>query len=205
LQDQGVETVIVEHPLARKKGAAFYGRLALNLLSPLPYSVASHRSAPMREVVSRFAAANKVDVWQFEWPPYMASLQPPEAGRKVVIAHNVDTLIWQRFYETETRPLRRLFLRQQWRKFERLRAAGVPGGGLGWSRSARTTPASSATSSVCRTSRWSITASTVLITRRSRRGATRTASCSWGALDWRPNLDAVNLLLDHIFPRWRGS
>src|SRR3954465_5534803 len=119
LQDHGVETVIVEHPLGRKAGAAFYGRLALNLLSPLPYSVASHRSAPMRDAVARFAAANQVDVWQFEWPPYLATLQPPSIGRKVVIAHNVDALIWRRFYETEKRPLRRLFLRQQWKKFER--------------------------------------------------------------------------------------
>src|SRR5262245_22349213 len=48
LQDHGVETIFVEHPLGRKSGLSFYGRLALNLLSPLPYSVASHRSAPMR-------------------------------------------------------------------------------------------------------------------------------------------------------------
>src|SRR5436305_1271386 len=54
LQDHGVATVIVEHPLARKAGLQFLGRLALNLLSPLPYSVASHRSTPMREAVSGF-------------------------------------------------------------------------------------------------------------------------------------------------------
>src|SRR5262245_58682183 len=49
LRDHGIQTIFIEHPLPRKAGAGFYARLALNLLAPLPYSVASHRSAPMRE------------------------------------------------------------------------------------------------------------------------------------------------------------
>ena len=139
LHDHGIETIIVDHPLARKSGLRFFGRLALNLLSPLPYSVALHRSGPMREVVSRYAANHRVDVWQFEWPPYMAALQPPGRGPKVVIAHNVDTLIWQRFYETETRPWQRLFLRQQWKKFDAT-SNTLSKPRTGWSPSARTTP-----------------------------------------------------------------
>src|SRR6185369_10459147 len=45
LGDHGIETILVDHPLPRKKGLAFGGRLAANLLlSDLPYSVASHQS-----------------------------------------------------------------------------------------------------------------------------------------------------------------
>src|SRR5262245_59266277 len=44
LRDHGVEPVIVEHPRPRKSGPRFYGQLALNLLSPLPYTIAAHHS-----------------------------------------------------------------------------------------------------------------------------------------------------------------
>ena len=57
-----IETLIVDHPVPQKKGLAFYGRLAANLLSSLPYSVASHRSLPMRRAVEEYAASHHVAV-----------------------------------------------------------------------------------------------------------------------------------------------
>ena len=49
LGDHGIETILVDDPLPAKSGLAFHGRLAANLLlSDLPYSIASHRSLPMR-------------------------------------------------------------------------------------------------------------------------------------------------------------
>src|ERR1700722_15663846 len=44
LAERGIETRIVDDPLPSKKGLGFYGRLAANLFTPLPYSVASHIS-----------------------------------------------------------------------------------------------------------------------------------------------------------------
>src|SRR5256714_15508473 len=44
LASLGVETVVTERSVPAKAGPAFYARLAANLLSPLPYSVASHNS-----------------------------------------------------------------------------------------------------------------------------------------------------------------
>src|SRR3954452_13304138 len=38
----GIKTVVVERTVPRKSGLGFYARLASNLLSPLPYSVATH-------------------------------------------------------------------------------------------------------------------------------------------------------------------
>ena len=65
---------------ARKSGLAFYGRLAANLVSSLPYSAASHQSKLMHRTVEEYAAAHAVDVWQFEWLPYLAEclgVKPP--------------------------------------------------------------------------------------------------------------------------------
>ena len=119
LGDHGIEAILVDHPLPQKRGPAFLGRLGLNLLSPLPYSIASHKSLPLRQVVSAYAVSHDVDVWQFEWLPYMQTLDEHVTARRVVIAHNVETLLWQRYYENAKGVLHRAFLKQQWRKMER--------------------------------------------------------------------------------------
>src|SRR5262249_44814929 len=132
LKDHGIEPIFVEDPLPRKSGPVFYGRLAANLLSPWPYSVTSHQSSAMRHAVRTFAAANQIDLWQVEWSAYLPALGERSAdfqsiktlsGWKTVprllIAHNVDTLIWQRHYETARGFAQRLFLKSQWRRFER--------------------------------------------------------------------------------------
>ena len=91
LGDHGIEAVLVEHPLPRKRGPAFYARLAANLFSPLPYSVASHDSPPLRAAVQEHEARRPVDVWQFEWTPFLGLLRAARRRpRRVLMAHNVD-------------------------------------------------------------------------------------------------------------------
>src|SRR5262245_4205748 len=43
-RDIGVDPIVVERRVPPKSGVGFYARLAGNLLSPLPYSVATHAS-----------------------------------------------------------------------------------------------------------------------------------------------------------------
>src|SRR5688572_2760252 len=93
LRDHGIEPVLVHDPIAKKSGPLFYVRLARNLLSALPYSVASHQSAAMTRVLSELAEKHEVDLWQFEWMSYLRMLDPHIAGPRLVIAHNVETLI----------------------------------------------------------------------------------------------------------------
>jgi glycosyltransferase involved in cell wall biosynthesis len=203
LGDHGVNVVIVEHPLPRKSGPGFYLRLAANLFSPLPYSVATHLSAPMRTAVTAHAAANCVDVWQFEWPSYLATLPDP-AARKVLIAHNVDSLIWQRYHETESRPLRRWYIRRQWRKFERFERRAF--------RAATRVVACTPDDAALIREQFGQPAVDVVengIDRASfepvRPNRDPNVILFLGALDWRPNLDAVNVLLERIFPAVRAA
>src|SRR5580700_3306392 len=42
--EHGIRTIVVDRAVPRKSGLGFYGRLAANLLSPLPYTVTSHNS-----------------------------------------------------------------------------------------------------------------------------------------------------------------
>src|SRR5262245_61592286 len=92
LSGRGIETMIVDDPIAKKRGPSFYARLVGNLFSPLPYSVASHRSEKMRQAVARVAADRPVDLVQVEWSGYLYALEG--VGKPIVLqAHNVDTLI----------------------------------------------------------------------------------------------------------------
>lgn len=204
--DLGIAVRVVERAVSAKSGPAFYARLAGNLFHPWPYTVASHTSPELQRAADELAADDCVDVWHCEWTPYSALLRDRPGRRWLVVAHNVESLIWQRYYETEEQPARRWYIKKQWEKFERFErwAYGAAGGVVAVSE-----------------------ADSALI--RERFGARRV----WvvdngvdtdyfapaadgpardekrilflGSLDWRPNLDAVKLLLDQIFPAVRAA
>jgi glycosyltransferase involved in cell wall biosynthesis len=199
----GVRPVLVDRAVPGKRGLGFYARLAANLLSPLPYSVASHNSARLRAALRQHATLFPVDLWHCEWAPYAEALRAVP-GRRLVMAHNVESVIWQRYVETEPSPLKRWYIKHQWRKFVQFERWAV--------RHADLTVAVSAVDA-----------------ERFQRdfGADRVAVVDngvdtdyfrpqsvlrdphqmlfLGSLDWRPNLDAVALLLDRVFPAVRAA
>jgi glycosyltransferase involved in cell wall biosynthesis len=199
-RDHGITPVLVKHSLPRKAGLGFYARLGANVLSPLPYSVASHRSAPMNQAVRAHAASQSVDLWQFEWLPYMSTLAGvATTAPRVVVAHNVDTLIWHRYYITARDPLRRGFFWLQWRRTERFELATF--------RQASQVIAVSDEDARLIREKFHMPDVEVVDNGIDRayfaaaRGQRQPGQILFlGALDWRPNLDAVNLLLDSIFP-----
>jgi polysaccharide biosynthesis protein PslH len=203
LEDHGVRAVLVDHPTPRKSGPGFYARLAANLLSPLPYSAASHVSAPVWQAVRAHAATHTTDLWQFEWTPYVAALGHAPGARRLLVAHNVDTLIWQRYHATETNPLRRWYVRGQWRKFERLERrvfAAVD----------RVVAVSEEDAALVR-GHFGVEHVDVVDNGIDRpyfehvAGERRPEAILFlGSLEWRPNLDAVRLLLDQVFPAVRA-
>ncbi len=203
LRGHGIEPILVHHPIPQKSGLPFYGRLVANLFSPLPYSVASHQSEMMRRAVAELAGREKIDVWQLEWAPYLASLDPLP-GPIVAVAHNVDALIWQRYYETERSLLKKAFVKTQWRKFRRFEADVLR-------RVSRVVAVSEPDARLIRDQYGQPHVDVVEngIDRaffeqvRGQRDPARILFL--GALDWRPNLDAVGLMLDPIFPRIRAQ
>ncbi len=205
----GVGTVVVDRAVPPKAGAGFYARLAANLLSPLPYSVASHASPALAAAARRFAADNPVDVWHCEWTPYAEVLRNalgdrPDGARWTVMAHNVESLIWQRYTEAEPNPVKRWYLRRQWQKFERFE---------GWAYAAATRPvAVSPDDAALMRVRFGVRRVDVVDNGvdvgyfRPQRGVDRDPArlLFLGSLDWRPNLDAAGQLLDHVFPAVRA-
>src|SRR5204862_3180089 len=116
--EHGIRMQLCGKPQSKKNGAAFYGALAANLVSPLPYSIASHRSEAVRDEIRRLAKSGNVDVFQFEALGYGDALVGTNA-RPVITAHNVESLIWERLYQNERQPVERWFIRQQFKKYRR--------------------------------------------------------------------------------------
>jgi glycosyltransferase involved in cell wall biosynthesis len=201
--EHDIRTVVVERTVPPKSGPSFYARLAANLLSSLPYSVTSHDSAALRTALRQHAATRPVDLWHCEWTPYAHALRAV-AGKRVVVAHNVESVIWQRYCETETNPLKRWYIGRQWRKFQRFerRALGE----------ADRTIAVSDVDAECFRGDFSVQRVSVVENgvdtqffqpAASRRDPSRLLFL--GSLDWRPNLDGVQLLLDEVFPQVRAA
>jgi glycosyltransferase involved in cell wall biosynthesis len=201
--DNGVAPVVVDRPVPPRSGLRFYARLALNLLSSLPYSVASHTSREMERTLVDHARTQPVDLWHCEWTPYAEALRAV-AGPRVVVAHNVESVIWRRYFETESNLCKRWYIGRQWRKFERFERRAL----------------SEATGIVA-------VSDTDADTFRGEFGVTRVDVVEngvdtayfqpapgrrdpaqllfLGSLDWRPNLDGITVLLDCVFPAIRAA
>jgi glycosyltransferase involved in cell wall biosynthesis len=204
LGEHNIETRIVHHPLPRKSGLRFYARLAANLLSPLPYSVAAHHSEAIFEAIARLGRERKVDLWQFEWMPYADALRGLPGARSVLIAHNVDSLIYRRYAENEKGPLKRWFFRRQARKLEAFERRAY----ATFDRVAAVSPDDAELArrlyglrNVCVVENGVDNAYFA-----EARGEHEPGRVLFlGALDYRPNLDAVGLLLETVWPRVRAQ
>jgi glycosyltransferase involved in cell wall biosynthesis len=208
LGDHKVEAVEVGPGAPRKSGPAFYARLAANLASPLPYSVASHHSPELDREVRRRAAAGRVDLWQAEWAGGMEALRRLDGANTLVMAHNVETLIWERYAEAEPNPVRRWYIGGQCRKFDRFERVAFAAAG-------RVVAVSPDDAAVVR-DRFGVPAERVDVVDNGidrayfesiAAGADRDPRriLFLGSLEWRPNLDAVGLLLDRLFPAVREA
>jgi len=200
LADHGMAVVLVEQARPRKSGPLFYARLAGNLFSPLPYSVASHASRRISDNLGSFAMSRQVDVWQFEWPAYADALRSFPGARTVIATHNVESLIWQRYHETEPNSVKRWYIKRQWHKYKRFEQRI-------YGSATRVVTCTEEDADIVRGS-FGVAHVDVVENGIDRDYFDAVADAPrdpkqilfLGALDYRPNADAVNLLLDRIFP-----
>ncbi len=199
LCELGVETQTVPREIAPKSGASFYCRLASNLFSPVPYSVQSHDSHAVRKVVQELSAKGEIDLWHVEWTPYAQCVRGMVTAPWLVMAHNIESQIWLRYYQSERNPLKRWYIGQQLRKFRRFEQRV-------FDESSQNIVVSEADAELA--ADWfsvrppEVVANGVDLdyfrpVARIRAPAT---ILFLGSLDWRPNQDAVRFLLDRIWP-----
>jgi polysaccharide biosynthesis protein PslH len=199
--ERGIRAIITHDHPTENRGPAFALRLGANLLSPLPYSIASHRSAAVRREVRRLYRTEKIDVFQFEALGYADTLAGTDAPT-LVMAHNVESLIWQRLHETERQPLKRWFIGRQYAKYERYERRVL--------QAASRVVAVSREDAALLQSRFGARNAPVVdngvdvaffAEGASGRAPDPKRIIFLGSLDWRPNLDSIDLLLDEVMPR----
>jgi glycosyltransferase involved in cell wall biosynthesis len=124
------ELVRVPHRTREKFSAGFYAELAANLVSPLPYFMKKYESAPMRREVAARARSGDFDVLVCDFLNPAVNVPPGLPVPTVLFQHNVEAMIWRRHFEVQTNPLKRAYLRGQWRKAFRYERAACRRFGL---------------------------------------------------------------------------
>lgn len=203
-RDHGVEVAFLDDNLPLKQGVSFYARLGGNLLSRFPYSVQSHCRKSLRQEVLRQDRNDQVDLWHCEWTPYAAACLRHAKRPWVVMAHNIESLIWQRYYENETNLVKKYYIGIQWKKFERFERRT-------FSETSRLITVSQSDAQLAESQFGakgvSVVDNGVDIGYFKPTDTTRRPEkiLFLGSLDWRPNLDAAVQLLDTIFPKIRAT
>ncbi|HEX8179974.1 MAG TPA: glycosyltransferase [Pyrinomonadaceae bacterium] len=199
------ELVALPHRQRAKFSAGFYGELALNLVSGLPYALQKYVSAPMRQQIAARAGRDDFDVLvcDFLTPSVNVPLHIPCAT--VLFQHNVEAMIWRRHYEVQTNPLKRAYLYDQWRKTRKFERAAC--------RRFDYVVAVSREDRELMAREYGVTAIADVPTGvdtdffRPRGGAARQPHnlVFTGSMDWLPNEDAIRYFTEQIMPRIRAA
>jgi len=199
IAETGITPVAVDRELPPKQGAAFYARLAANLFSRYPYIVTSHYSRAFNHRMHELITQHQPDIVMAEWTPYALNFKNLHRPKKVIVAHNMEHRIWRRYYQNETAPLRRLYIREQMIKVERFERRA-----FGWADGA--TAVTSAEAEEIRS--WHPDLSVQVVAngvdpdyfRPGKGPETPGRLVFTGSMDWRPNQDAVNYFMQDILP-----
>jgi len=112
-----VTVIALPSPVLEQKGFRFYWSLLVNVVSPKPYIVDRHYSAAFEDKALLLAASGRFDLVHCEWTPYTENIRTL-IGRlpSVLSAHNVEALIWERYYEAESSLVKKCYIYLQWQK-----------------------------------------------------------------------------------------
>jgi polysaccharide biosynthesis protein PslH len=114
------EVVVVPFRPPPKMRVGYFADLLRNLFSPLPYAIARYESPELRARIRQLAPAADLIVCDF----LMSSVDVPVdlPAPAVLFQHNVEAMIWQRYVSVPQHPLRRAYMRLQWRRMLRYEA-----------------------------------------------------------------------------------
>jgi polysaccharide biosynthesis protein PslH len=113
LSQARMNPIPVPTTLPLQSGPMFYLRLAANLFSQYPYIVERHYSPLFKTCLNDAMAKLKPDLILCEWTPYAVYVCENMGVPRVVVAHNLEQRIWQRYYEHEESMLRKWYIGRQ--------------------------------------------------------------------------------------------
>src|SRR6185312_13604788 len=99
-----------------KFSPGFYSDLALNFITPLPYFIKKYESRQMQQKLREQIALEQTDVLVCDFLVSSVNVPPSLPCATVLFQHNVEEIIWKRYYEVQENKLKKAYLYDQWRK-----------------------------------------------------------------------------------------
>jgi glycosyltransferase involved in cell wall biosynthesis len=113
----GISLYTVES-LSNQEGLRFYLSLAGNLFSRYPYSVSKHFTPRYADRLERLIDEGDFDLIHYEWTPYARFLQVAGELPSLIMAHNIESQIWHRRAEHGATLAHRVYFGLQARKMK---------------------------------------------------------------------------------------
>lgn len=114
-----VKFIKLKNKIIDQKGILFYLSLLSNIFSFNPYIVDRHYSQSMKETINTLMKKEQFDLIHCEWTPYTHVIRDILPYPSVLSAHNVESQIWQRYFELERNFLKKYYIYLQWKKIFR--------------------------------------------------------------------------------------
>jgi glycosyltransferase involved in cell wall biosynthesis len=195
-----VKVYSIPSPIVKQQGVRFYFDLFANIFSPRPYVVDRHHSPGIKKVVKSILENNAIDLIHCEWTPYTVNIMDVlEEYPTVLSTHNVEALIWRRYWEQEKNLLKKMYIKLQWLKMERYEkdASRLYDHVMCVSEEDAETFIKSFNNSAVTVVPNGVDVGYFVPQDIPEKQHSMVFT---GSMDWRPNQDAVNYFVDEIFP-----
>ena len=188
-----------------KASLSFFLALFGNLWSPLPYVQARYEVPAMRRRLQEICATRKIDVVVCDFLTPALNV-PDDLGVPIVLfQHNVEAMIWERYAQVASNPIKRAYMREQWRRMQRFESAMCH-------RVDGVVAVSALDSAVMRRD-YSLAevpdvptgVDTEYFVRESESKRVPASMVFTGSMDWMPNEDGIAWFVEMILPRVRAA
>ena len=203
LRGFGINVEAIARHEENKQGLGFPMRVLSKLFSPRPYIVNKYITAEMIALLQKLANPANCDVvlcdfLEMAWCRDFVSEVPC-----VLFEHNVETMIWRRYFQVENNPIKKLYF-----GFEKERMARYEAGACG--KFDHVLTVSTADAETLRRE-FGLTSHTVLptgvdveyFTPQAGEISGRLVFC--GSMDWMPNIDGFQWFYRSIYPQVRKN
>ncbi len=110
------ELIRVPFSAPPKGTAGFYADLARNVVSSLPYAVSRYRSAAMRDAIRRAVRERGIDLVICDFLTPSINVPHDLGVPTLLFQHNVEAAIWERHADVASHPVKKAYMREQWRR-----------------------------------------------------------------------------------------
>lgn len=197
----GIVPKVVFRNEETKSGFGFYRRVLANVASVRPYIVNKYITTEMREQIQRLAQPEQFDVVVCDFLEMAWCLDQITSLPRVLFEHNVETMIWRRYSQVETRPLRKLYFAYERKRLERFErhACQSSESVLSVSAEDRETLRREFGANGCTAVPTGV--DTAFFQPQAGEVPNRLVFC--GSMDWMPNIDAFWWFYREVYPRIR--